>query len=117
MKTEAAARGREVEIFGRQYLIASDDAGVDVQQVAGYVDEKMRRVDERFPEQHRAQHVAVLAALEIAAELLQARQESDQLIQKTYDSIDRLRELIDQRSTLLPLTSEWMEKQVAEQSY
>ena len=96
-----------MKIFGEDFKIASDSE-VDVRKIAAYVDKRMSEVAERSGTQQRTQ-LAVLAAMEIAAELLQAQQESEHLLKKAYDSVDRLRELVDERTTLVPLTSEWME--------
>jgi cell division protein ZapA len=105
-----------VEIFGEEYQIASEAASVDIQQVAAYVDRKMQEVAGRSGSGQKSS-LAVLAAMEITAELLRVRQENEQLLKKAYDSIDRLSELIDQRSTLLPLTSDWMEERVDKQHF
>ena len=104
---EPKQQSESVQIFGEDFKVASA-SDVDVRQVAAYVDKRMAEVAERSGTRQRTQ-LAVLAAMEIAAELLQAQQESEHLLKRAYDSVDRLRELIDERSTLLPLTSEWME--------
>ena len=111
-------QSESVQIFGEDFKIASDTE-VDVQQVAAYVDKRMSEVAERSGSRHRTQ-LAVLAAMEIAAELLQAQKESEQsehLLKRAYDSVDRLRELVDERTTLLPLTSEWIESRTESTSY
>ena len=98
------------EIFGDEYQIAGQADAADIQRVATYVDKKMREVVGKSGRMSKTS-LAVLAAMEITAELFQAEQERDHLVQKAYASIDRLSELIDQRSTLLPFTSEWIEQQ------
>ena len=105
-----------VEIFGAEYQIASEAGHVDIQQVAAYVDQKMKEVASH-PGSGKKTSLAVLAAMEITAELLRVRQENEQLLQKAYDSIDRLKQLIDQRSTLLSITSDWMGKRVGKQHF
>ena len=96
-----------VRIFGKNFKIASDEE-VDVRQIAAYVDKRMSEVAQRSGTRQRTQ-LAVLAAMEIAAELLQAQQESEHLLKKACDNVDRLRALAEERTTLVPLTLEWME--------
>jgi len=36
------------------------------------------------------------------------RKEREELLQQAYENISKLNELVEQRSTLLPLTSNWM---------
>lgn len=64
-----------VEIFGREYRIKGVADEGYIQSVAKYVDEKMREVSKgtSLPSQDR---LAILAALNIADELFQQRQES-----------------------------------------
>jgi len=102
-------QGAIVQVFGDEYRISGEADVAEIQRIARYVDKKMRQVaaqSERIPRTS----LAVLAAMEIVAELFQVQQEKEQLIQKAYDNIDRLNKLVEQRSTLVPLTSAWMER-------
>ena len=103
------AQGTIVQIFGEDYRIFGEGDIAEIQRVARHVDKKMREVAEQSG-QISSTSLAVLAAMETTAELFQARQEKEQLIQKACTSIDRLKELVDQRSTLVPLTSKWLER-------
>ncbi len=72
-----------VEIYGRRYQFSSDDRGPEhVTRAAQYLDEKMRQaatlVGERAPVD-----IAVLAAMEIAAEVLEARSRTAGLMDET----------------------------------
>ena len=113
---EEHKRSALVEIFGAEYQIASEADHIDIQQVAAYVDQKMREVASHSGSGKKT-GLAVLAAMEITAELLRLRQENEQLLQKAYESIERLNQLIDQRSTLLSITSDWMGKRVGKQHF
>ena len=63
-----------VEIFGREYKIRGVADEQYIQEVAGYVDKKMREVSagSSLPSQDR---LAILAALNIADELFQERKQ------------------------------------------
>jgi hypothetical protein len=60
---------------------------------------------------------AVLAAMELAAEVIQMRKEREELLQQAYQNITKLNELVDQRTTLLPLTSNWMDKRNSQRNF
>jgi hypothetical protein len=80
--------------------------------VARLVDTKMREVAARSGRIPKTS-VAVLAAMEIAAEYLRAQREEEDLIQRACDNLDRLNRLVEQRSTLVPLTSDWIERRLS----
>jgi len=80
------------------------DAG-DLRRIAAYVDQKMRENARRSGSSNKTK-LAVLAAMDIALELFRSQQEKGQMIQKTCESIDLLRHLVEERSALLPLTSD-----------
>ena len=78
-----------VKIFDHQYRIgsASADAGA-IQQAATFLDERMRQVagsvKRRVPLE-----VAILAAMEIADEVLRFRNRREQLLSEADESISR----------------------------
>jgi cell division protein ZapA len=102
--------GTLVQICGDEYRMTSElDAG-DLQRVAAYVDQKMRQTASRSGRSNKT-HLAVLAAMDIALELFRSQQEKGQMIQKACESIDLLRHLVEERSSLLSLTSDWTQSQ------
>lgn len=98
-----------VKIFDDEYRVASHLDAEKMQRVAECVDAKMREIEARASHLSKSR-VAVLAAMEMAADLLQLRQEREDLLQQAHDQINRLNELVEQRSSLLPLTSDWIDK-------
>ena len=94
----------DVQILDEEYRIASDLGAEVTKEVVDCVDAKMREITARLPRVK----VAVLAAMELAAEVVQVRKEREELLQQAYENISKLNELVEQRSTLLPLTSNWM---------
>ncbi|MFQ5698516.1 MAG: cell division protein ZapA [Myxococcota bacterium] len=59
-----------IEILGHEYRVRSDIEGDHLQQVASYVDSVLRDVHRTTPD---TQDAAILAALNIASELLRIR--------------------------------------------
>ncbi len=116
MQTKKPSYETSVCIFDEEYRIASELEDERTHEVAACVDAKMREVEARAGHLSKSR-VAVLTAMELAAELLQMRQEREKLLQQTYEQINRLNELVEQRSALLPLTSDWMERRGKKQYY
>ena len=111
MKTDSpGADGATVRIFDGEYRIAGDIDAAEVERVAAYVDRKMAEVADRSPRIRDRTRLAVLAAMEITVQLLQAQHEKDRLIRQAHENISRLNRSLDQRSLLLSLTSEWLDQ-------
>ena len=75
-----------VKILGKEYRIKTDADPEHIEQVAAYVDQVMQDVQRNTPD---TQNAAVLAALNIASELMRARSAS-----LTIDG-ERIRALIE----------------------
>ncbi len=75
-----------VKILGKEYRIKTDADPEHIERVAAYVDQVMRDVQRNTPD---TQNAAVLAALNIASELMRARAAS-----LTIDG-ERIRALIE----------------------
>ncbi len=105
-----------VQICDEEYRIASHLDAEVTRRVAACVDVQMRAVEARVGSLNRGK-VAVLAAMELAAELLQLREEREMLLEQAHGQIRRLNALVEQRSSLLPMTSEWMEQRAAQARY
>ena len=116
MKTSNQLCEVDVQLLDEEYRIASDLGAEGTREVADCVDAKMREIAARSPRLSRTK-VAVLAAMELAAEVVQVRKEREELLQQAYENINKLNELIDQRSTLLPLTSDWMDRRVEKHNF
>jgi len=71
-----APSSTEVEIFGAVYKVRGRDESGRVQELAALVDGKMREVSERVKTVDTAK-IAILAALNIADELFQCRQQQE----------------------------------------
>ncbi len=89
----------EVNIFGQRYTLKGQGASDDIQQVAGYVDRKMKEIAEGTSTVDSLK-VAILAALNIADEYHRYRafKEEDEgaMIQRTEDCCRILEAVMDQ---------------------
>lgn len=104
--------GTLVRICGDEYRMTSDLSAADLRRVAVYVDQKMRETADRAGYANKT-HLAVLAAMEIASELFRSQREKGQMIEKACENIDLLRHLVEERSALVSLTSDWTQRQAS----
>ncbi len=98
-----ANRGKEiegviVEIFGEEYRIGGDPG--EVQQVADYVDVKMREIAETHDGKLPKAQVAILAAMEVSAELFGIMKDRTEFAEKAHASVDRLTKLVEERANM-----------------
>jgi cell division protein ZapA (FtsZ GTPase activity inhibitor) len=91
-------QGVLVEIFGEQYRIGGDPQ--QVQQVAAYVDAKMKEIAGDRGSRMAKGQVAMLAAMEITAELFKVMSERKVFTDRAHDSIERLTRLVEDRGRL-----------------
>ena len=85
-----------VQIFGKEYPIASDQNREYVQKLADYVDRKMNEIS-AGGETFASGKIAVQACLDIADDLMRARNEKEQLIRTIQDRISRIARMIEDR--------------------
>lgn len=69
---EARVRSVTVKILGREYRVRSDADAKHLEEVAAYVDRVLREVQGRFGSDTQA--AAILAALNIASDLVRMRE-------------------------------------------
>ena len=78
-----------VTIFGHQYRIAADEADArHVEVVASLLDSRMRRIS-TSTRRKVALEIAIQAAMEIADEVLKARQNRDQMLNEADEHLSR----------------------------
>lgn len=84
-----------VKIFGREYKIKGHADKSYIEEMAKYVDEKMRELagNSSLPSQDT---IAILAALNIADELFQERGQSSETVSSVEQKADHLIALLDQ---------------------
>jgi cell division protein ZapA len=84
----------EVEIFGQVFRVASGDASTaHIQHLAAHVDERMRAIADTSKTMPLTR-IAILAALNIADDLLKLREHTDQTAHLVHRKSDHLIALI-----------------------
>ncbi|HVP35461.1 MAG TPA: cell division protein ZapA [Terriglobales bacterium] len=84
----------KVNIYGQEYPIRSDADATYVQQIAEYVDRKMKEVAEKVPARIHSQ-LAVLTALNIADELFKERADKEKKLSEVEEKTQSLIEWLD----------------------
>ena len=102
-KGDTQVKGVLVDIFGEQYRIGGDPK--QVQQVAAYVDTKMKEIAGKNPRMPKAQ-VAMLAAMEVTADLFKVMSERKVFTERAHESVERLTRLVEDRANLAPSATE-----------
>ena len=81
----------KIQIYGKTYSLKSSSTEVSVEEAAAYVDSKMRELGEA-----RKKTLAVLAALNIAQELLELQSQTQAKGQAQEEKIARLLEALEE---------------------
>ena len=84
-----------VNIFGREYTIRGAGSPAYISEIAHYVDMKMRQMTDNATMASTAK-VAIFAALNIADELYQKREYSEELEESQSSELTRLADRIEQ---------------------
>ena len=95
-KSQSQVQGVVVKIFEDEYLIADADAQ-KVERIAQYVDKKMKEIDKQHSANISTSKLAVLAAMTIADEFMQAVGEQGRLAETAQENLHRLSALVDAR--------------------
>ena len=83
-----------VVIFGEEYVLKSHEADVYAQEIAGYVDRKMKQIAKEMNIGDPAK-IAMMASLDIADRLLRLRSNRDTDQGRANEAILRLGQVID----------------------
>ena len=67
----------QISIFGQEYSVKAPADPEYIQKIAEYVDGKMREVQSGFSSTQSSTRISILAAMNIADELFNARQSGD----------------------------------------
>ena len=79
----------KIQIFGKTYNLKSSSGKVETEEVAVYVDSKMRELA-KMSSKTPTLDLAVLTALNIAQELIELQKQTDANNQEREDKIGRL---------------------------
>jgi cell division protein ZapA len=86
----------KVEIFGQEYKIKGAGDPEYIHMIAGYVDSKMREIAHSSGIMSQSR-IAILAALNIADELHQERDEQDKARGRIADQAAKLGEMLEDK--------------------
>ena len=86
----------QISIFGQEYSVKAPADPEYIQKIAEYVDGKMREVQSGFTSTQSSTRIAILAAMNIADELFNARQSGDIDSSSVEQKISSLIEFIDE---------------------
>ncbi|MBI4529977.1 MAG: cell division protein ZapA [Candidatus Latescibacteria bacterium] len=82
-----------VKILGMEYMIEAETDPEYTKQVARYVDSKMREVMGNLPTQS-IQNITIIAAMEMANELLRERREKEEINERMEQLVESLNKVI-----------------------
>ena len=92
----ALSRRAEITILGQKYVVRSDQDEVQLQQVAEFVDSKLKALQR---DGHvNTVRVAVLGALNIANEYFLYRRRMESMLDQMEERTNRLAELVNERT-------------------
>lgn len=97
--SKAAARGVEVQIFGKVYHLRSFRDPAHTRRVAQLVDETMNQIADQATSSD-SYRTAVLAALHLADQFLSAQEDFDRLQSDVSLQSDRISALLEQTDPL-----------------
>ncbi len=90
--------GVVVEIFGQSYRIGGEPE--EIQPAAEHIDSKMREISEGHEGRLSTLQVAILAAMEVAAEFLRLDKERQEFADKANESLNRLTQRVEERADI-----------------
>jgi len=86
----------QVSIYGKTYTVKGKADTSYISNVAGYVDDKMREVEQGTQSVQSDVRVAILAAMNVTDELFGANREKERLENHIDERLQALTELIDE---------------------
>ncbi len=86
----------QVSIYGKTYTVKGRADTSYISNVAGYVDDKMREVEQGTQSVQSDVRVAILAAMNVTDELFGANREKERLENHIEERLQALTEIIDE---------------------
>ncbi len=85
-----------VTIYGQEYTVKAPADASYIKNIAEFVDQKMREVQEELATPQVPAKVAILAAMNISDELFSIRQKNESLTDHVGQKLSSLIELVDE---------------------
>ncbi len=86
----------KVTIYGQEYTIKAPADASYIKNIAEYVDEKMREVQEELATPQVPAKVSILAAMNIADELFAEKRDRDQIKGDVENKVSSLIEIVEE---------------------
>ena len=86
----------KIRIFGSEYMIRSEEDAKRIKEVASFVDEKMREIDNQVRVDSSLK-VAILACINITGEYFSEKEKNEKLQIKLQEKMNKLSSLLDKK--------------------
>lgn len=86
-----------VSIFGQEYTVKAQAESNYIADVARYVDQKMREVEQELPSSQSSTRIAILAAMSITDDYFSGKSQRDKMVNKVEEKTSSLIEFLDEQ--------------------
>jgi len=85
-----------VSIFGHEYTVKAQADETYIADVAQYVDQKMREIEEELPSSQSTARIAILAAMSVTDDYFSEKRQRNQIVSDVEEKASSLVEFIDE---------------------
>ena len=85
-----------VSIFGHEYTVKAQADETYIADVAQYVDQKMREIEEELPSSQSTTRIAILAAMSVTDDYFSEKRQRNQIVSDVEEKASSLVEFIDE---------------------
>tara|TARA_B100000949_G_scaffold195212_1_gene180248 strand:+ start:82 stop:384 length:303 start_codon:yes stop_codon:yes gene_type:complete len=85
-----------VSIFGHEYTVKAQADETYIADVAQYVDQKMREIEEELPSSQSTTRIAILAAMSVTDDYFSEKRQRNQIVSEVEEKASSLVEFIDE---------------------
>ena len=85
-----------VSIFGHEYTVKAQADETYIADVAQYVDQKMREIEEELPSSQSTTRIAILAAMSVTDDYFSEKRQRNQIVSEVEEKAFSLVEFIDE---------------------
>ena len=89
-----------VSIFGHEYTVKAQADETYIADVAQYVDQKMREIEEELPSSQSTTRIAILAAMSVTDDYFSEKRQRNQIVSEVEEKASSLVEFIDESLVL-----------------
>ena len=89
-----------VSIFGHEYTVKAQADETYIADVAQYVDQKMREIEEELPSSQSTTRIAILAAMSVTDDYFSEKRQRNQIVSDVEEKASSLVEFIDESLVL-----------------